>query len=103
VSRYRNPKEFRIKQTIFLQIKAYRILFKFIQEGKIIFEILQDITLKREKAGSPYRMDIYDTACQIFRYCHLILIMFCEGNPDNQAILVEYLPLFITNTFINFG
>lgn len=103
VSRYQNPKEFRIKQDMLRQIKGQEIIFKLLKEGTVIFEILEDITSNRELYASIYRLDVYDTSCQIFYYCHLILVLFCEGNLENQAILIEVLPLFLTNTNINFG
>jgi hypothetical protein len=88
---------------MFRQLKGYDIIFKYLKEGEIIFEILHDITGNREVFGQAYRLDVYETACAIFRYCHLVLVMFCEGNLDNQAVLADRLPLFLTNTYINFG
>lgn len=98
-----NPKEFRIKQDIFRQIQGYKTIFKYLQEGVIIFDILEEIAKDKEKASEVYRLDIFDILCKFFSQCHQILMSFCDGNVENQKIMAENMSQLMENRHINFN
>ena len=102
-NRRKNPAMFKLKQTILRKVKGYEIIFTFIKEGEVVFEILEDIIKKKEGVEQAYRQDIFELICSFFKECHQILMLFCEGNLDNQLIVQEMLPLFLDNKHVNFG
>lgn len=98
-----NRSLFYLQQQLLRKLNTHTILLDFVKEGYIVFETMEEIAKNFTAAEEHFRVDVFDILCNFFRHCHLVIILFCDSNHENQLLIAEQVKLFLSNRFINFG
>ena len=69
----------------------------------MIVKILENIATNNDTELEKYRLDIFSMICNFFKTIHDLLMIFCSDNVENQTVLMQELPLFMSNKSVNFG
>ena len=91
------------------KIGLHEILLTFLNEGKVISDILVHISQDLRNSQKDhyhhieYRTDVFDKICELFTYCHDILYYFCFENKKNQGIIFKHFSIFQNVDFLDFG
>ena len=68
-----------------------------------MFETMEEIAKDFTSAEDHFRIDVFDILCNFFRHCHLVIILFCDNNAENQLLIAEQVKVFLSNRYIHFG